>query len=220
MRYSKTIELSDYETSDTFQHIDNMRGILEGAYTGWGTEHRRWEYGIGLALLRQEQAKTVLEVGGGSSLFAASAIWMEMDVKVVDPDDYRSMFEQQSQRIGKTIPFIHQDFFNYPEGEQFDAVVCISTIEHVPNDADFFLKLLRYVKPGGLLYLTTDFHDSGVALFGGHNRTYNAEMLMSLIALAQETGFEILGEAPDYQAFQPLVHGMYTFASLALKRLG
>lgn len=218
MRYSKTIDPLDYEKSDLYRHIDNMCGVLNGAYTPWATEFRKWEYGTVLSALRANQAHTVLEVGGGSSLFAAAAIWAGFDVSVVDPDDYRSMFDEQSRRIAQPISYAYQDFMAFPSNQIFDAVTCISVIEHVPDDLAFFRKLLVHVKLGGLLCLTTDFHASGQALFGGHNRTYNPEMLLHLKKIAENNGFEVFGDEPDYSDFQPLIHGMYSFASLVLKR--
>lgn len=218
MRFCKTIELGDYQFSDTFQHIDNMRRVLEGVYTPWTTEFRRWEYGVVLDALRRNKAKTVLEVGGGSSLFSASAIQMGLDAAVVDPDNYVNMFQQQGERIGKEIPFINMNFFNYPEENQFDAVTCISVIEHVPDHVNFFLKLLRHVKPSGLLCLTTDFHPSGGAVFGGHDRTYNENMLFDFIDLAQSQGFEIFGNEPDYNHFEPLVFNLYSFACMVMRK--
>lgn len=137
---------------------------------------------------------------------------------MVDPDDYAGWFAEHSQRITKTIPFIRQDFFAYPVENQFDAVTAISVIEHVPDDEVFFRKLMQHVKPGGLLCLTTDFHPGGVALFGGHIRTYNAEMLLNLIGIAAENGFEVFGEAPDYGSFAPHVAGIYSFACMILRR--
>lgn len=220
MQYSKTIDRNDYHKSDLFQHVDNMTGIMTGTYTSWGTEFRKWEYGEILSALRANKAKTVLDVGGGSSMFSACAIWAGFDITVVDPEDYTEMFRQQSERIGKEIPFIHSDFFYYEDSAEnkFDAVVCISTIEHVEGDTSFFFKLMRHVNKGGLLCLTTDFHESGEAVFGGHLRTYNQEMLMNMISIAKAEGFEVYGEEPDYSNFKPLVHGLYSFASMVLKR--
>lgn len=216
--YSKTADEADYAASDTYQHIKNMQSMLDGAHNGWLTEYRRWEYGVVLQALRENGAQTVLDVGGGSSIFAASAIWCGMDVKVVDPDDYAAMFEEQSRRIGKTVPFIHQDFFDFQSDDQYDAVVSISTIEHVPEDLSFFKKLLTLVKPGGLVALTTDFHPSGSVMTGGHLRTYNAERLTDFIQYARNAGFEVYGGAADYSRFEPNVLGVYSFASLVMKR--
>lgn len=218
--YCKTIDPKDYETSDLFTHVDNMVGIMDGLYTTWGTEFRKWEYGTALKALRENGAKTVLDVGGGSSMFAAAATWAGFEVTVVDPDDYVDMFKRQSERVGQIIPYIKTDFFHYSTGYKFDAVMCISTIEHVQDDEKFFLKLLEHVNPDGLLVLTTDFHpERSAPVYPSHLRTYNAEALNHLIKLAKAEGFEVFGSKPNYKKFEPLIYNLYSFASLVLKRV-
>lgn len=41
----------------------------------------------------------------------------------------------------------------------FDKVVCISAIEHVPNDRKAITEMMRVLKPNGLLLLTTEYND-------------------------------------------------------------
>lgn len=218
--YCKTIDPKDYETSDLFTHVDNMVGIMDGLYTTWGTEFRKWEYGTALKALRENGARTVLDVGGGSSMFAAAATWAGFDVTVVDPDDYVEMFKRQSDRIGKDLPYVRQDYFDYDAADQFDAVVCLSVIEHVQNDVPFFEKLLKYVTPGGILVLTTDFDPNQKAhVYPSHLRTYDAKTLLGMIEVAKARGFEVFGAKPNYKKFEPLIYNLYSFASLVLKRV-
>lgn len=220
MKYSKTIDKSDYEKSNLFQHIENMTAVLAGTYTSWGTEYRKWEYGMALTALRKNKAEHVMDVGGGSSMLAASMRWLDLDVVVIDPDDYNDMFERQRERIGKYFSFQQIDFSAVHNDVPFDAVTCISTIEHVQDDTAFFLKLLSHVKKNGILFLTTDFHPERLApVHPMHLRTYNAEDMFRFVTLAQENGFKVYGEEPDYSNFEPLVYGLYSFASLALKRV-
>jgi len=91
-------------------------------------------------------------------------------------------------------------------------------IEHVPGHFTFFDKLQKHVKPGGLLCLTTDFHPSGVGIFDGHNRTYNAEMMQDFIEIAWGNGFEVFGDEPDYQHFETFIFNLYSFACLVMRK--
>lgn len=218
--YNKTIDPKDYETSDLFDHVDNITGVMGGSYTPWGTEFRKWEYGTALKALREAGAQRVLDVGGGSSVFGVAAIWAGFDVTVLDPEDYSEMFRLQSDRISKVIPFVQADFFDFDLDNVYDAVTCISVIEHVEEDEKFFLKLLKHVKPGGLLILTTDFDPAAKAhVYPSHLRTYDAKTLMHLIKLAEAEGFEVYGAKPSYKKFEPLIYNLYSFASVVLKRL-
>ncbi len=44
-------------------------------------------------------------------------------------------------------------------------------------------------------------------------------MMQAMISEAELCGFEVFGDTPDYTHFEPNVAGLYTFASLALKRI-
>lgn len=228
MRYCKTLELSDYALSDNFQHIEAMRGVFgsHGAPYPWGHEHRAWEYGLTLTALRENQTQTVLEVGGGASLFAAAAIWTGMEVLQVDPGHWEDWIEKQEKALNMRLPWSKLDFLemDYPKNvfdssaQYYDAVCCLSVIEHIPDDILFFEKLLKHMKPGGLLCLTTDFHPSGKGIFDGHIRTHNKESMMRFIELGQSEGFEVYGENPDYENFEPFIFNLYSFASLVLRK--
>jgi len=99
MRYCKTIELSDYDKTDTFQHILNIKATFDisQAPYGWGHAHRAWEYAMVLSALRENGAKTVLDVGGGGSIFATSAKWIGMEVLQLDPGYWEDTIASQSR---------------------------------------------------------------------------------------------------------------------------
>jgi SAM-dependent methyltransferase/ADP-heptose:LPS heptosyltransferase len=215
--FSKTLHPKDYGWIGEAQHIHNMISVLQNAAFRFEHQHRHWEYGLVVKALRANQTKTVLDVGGGGSLFAPSAAWVGMEVTQVDPSDCAELARQQSLKIGHPLRYYCQDFLDFSSTDVFDAVCCISVIEHVPKEREFFLKLLQYVKTGGLLALTTDFHPSGTAMVDGHLRTYNQQTLTGLAQLAQEQGFEYFGSKPNYSWYGPQVNS-YTFASLIMKK--
>jgi len=218
--FSKTLSTLDYEKFDEFIHISNIHDLLNKSKIPMRFEHphRKWEYGMALKALRNNNTKTVLDIGGGGSVFAPACSWIDMEVTQVDPGNVGTWIEKQSKAINKPLNFIQKDFFEYNENKQFDAVTCLSVIEHVPHDREFFSKLLSYVKVGGLLVLTTDFHPTGKAQVSGHLRTYNEQSMQDFINQAKGLNFSMYEGEADYSDFKVEVNS-YTFCSLVMKRV-
>lgn len=218
VRYSKCLAESDYGLTNDFEHLDAVRRLLElsGITHRYEHPHRRWEYGLTLAALRSIDARTILDVGGGGSLFAPAAAWINAAVTVVDPGDCKAWVKAQSDRINKPLRYIQAEFTPDAVDGQFDCVTCLSVIEHVEHHEGFLSDLAGKVAPGGLLVLTTDFHPSGDVQCGGHLRTYNAASMERMRADLQARGFLDYGLPPDWSGYTPEVNG-YTFASLVMR---
>lgn len=218
MIYCKTLDVRDYSIQET-THAKNIAYMLENKVQHrFEHPHRAWEYGIVLNALRKNGARTVLDVGGGGSIFGPMCAWLDMDITQVDPGDCSHWVEQQKAAIGRDMTYKQLNFMEYVEDELFDAVTCISVMEHIPNDLEFFGKLLGHVKPGGILAITVDFHPSGTQLVSGHLRTYNAEAMAEFIELAIREGFAAFGDELDYSWRGADVNN-YTFASLVLRKV-
>ncbi len=152
-------------------------------------------------------------------MFAPAASWVGMEVTQVDPGDVTSWIAEQNRVLVQhekgALTYEQMDFFNYSSRKKFDAVTCLSTIEHVVDDKKFFLKLLSLVKKGGLLILTTDFHPTAKVQVDGHLRTYNKRSMHDFIEWAMPKGFVPYDASTDYDFFEENVNN-YTFASLIL----
>ena len=217
MIYSKTFDEADYDLMTEHIHVDNIIAILRDTDNGLAHPHRRWEYGLAIRALLANKAKTVLDIGGGGTVFAPAASWLGMEVIQVDPEPYIKRVLAHAKVIDCPLAYIQKDFMDYNSRREFDAVTAISTIEHVLDDGLFFDKMLTFIKPGGLLFITTDFHPSGEALaYPYHLRTYNIESLEALYVRASKE-FAWFGDTCDY-AYRGEDVNNYTFASMVLKK--
>lgn len=219
MKYSKTLDVLDYDHMIEPVHVDNVAGVLGTTSFRYEHPHRRWEYSLILKALRENKTITVLDVGGGGSLFAPAATMIGMEVVQVDPEPYDTWALEQSHKLRHPLPYIKKDFFDFHTRRKFDAVVSISTIEHVGEDRRFFEKLMSHVKPGGVLALTTDFHPSGGQMTAEHIKTYNEEDLVRFRNISRGLRFDWLGDGYDYTYRGEDVNN-YTFASLILHIVG
>ena len=182
---SKTLQQSDYKDFDEHQHISNIRNSLR-SYTRFEHSNRKWEYGIALKALRNNNTQTVLDVGGSGSVFAPAAAYLYMYVTQIDPASMEHHVDNQSREIDKPLPYIKQDFLEWKSNTKYDAVIALSVLEHIPieREKEFFIKMLQYIKVGGLVILTLDFHPSCTIQNAGHFRTYNTKYMNELINLA------------------------------------
>lgn len=212
MILSRTLNPSDYQELEPYaQHVRDLWG-LPGRDEH---EHRKWEYAIIYKALKENGVETVLDVGGGGSKLAPTLICGGMDVLQVDPADNTWLLHAQGAMIGATLAYDQIHFESWESDELFDAVICVSVLEHVPNDIFMFQKLLKHAKK--IVAITVDFSPSGVAVIAGHFRTYNEEMMVEFIEAAKEDGFIPLGGTYDYSHHGGYVYG-YNFASLILER--
>ena len=114
----------------------------------------------------------------------------------------------------------------FPDGF-FDAVTCMSVIEHgVPLDA-YFREMHRLLKPGGLLITSTDYFPEPInagnkTAHGAPIKVFSRRESEELIALAKSLGFETTGEI-GLDCAEPTVrweqYGLdYTFLIFTLRR--
>ena len=215
MTYSKALDPDDYNylpVNDIKTIHNNFRDICRFEH-----EQRYWEYSLALKALQDIKAKNVLEVGGGGSLLIPILYSHNINVTEIDSTNCSVTLQNQANRLQlqKPIQYIQKDFLQVELKKQFDAVVCLSVIEHVKQHNEFFQKLLQFVKTDGILILTTDFHPSGKPFSINHLRTYTEKDLLLYAKSAKD--FDFFRGKPDYTYKGNYVY-QYTFASLILIR--
>jgi SAM-dependent methyltransferase len=85
----------------------------------------------------------------------------------------------------------------YPDGS-FDAITCMSVIEHGVPLGDYFREMWRLLKPGGLLITSTDYYPTpidtrGQSVHGAPIKIFSREEIESMLAVAKSMGFEPTG---------------------------
>jgi len=83
-------------------------------------------------------------------------------------------------------------------GEYFDAVTCMSVIEHGVPVEKYFREMHRILKPGGLLVTSTDYYPTAIDTHGqAAHRTaikiFSKLEIQEALRLAMEIGFELTG---------------------------
>lgn len=110
--------------------------------------------------------------------------------------------------------------------KEFDAVACLSVLEHGVSLPAFFAEMARIVKPNGLLFVSTDFWETSIDTggqqdFGAPIHVFNRAELESALQLAGQNGFEITAPL-DLNCAERAVswdyHGLqYTYAAITLR---
>jgi SAM-dependent methyltransferase len=97
------------------------------------------------------------------------------------------------------IRYIPGDLTRTPYSDgSFDAVTCMSVIEHGVPLADFFREMWRLLKPGGLLITSTDYYPTpidtrGQVVHGAPIKIFSRPEIEAAIELAKLMGFESTG---------------------------
>ncbi|HYO07953.1 MAG TPA: class I SAM-dependent methyltransferase [Tepidisphaeraceae bacterium] len=173
-------ELDAHLNSDAYRrHVEFNRDFLEkndAAMSQYGKLwakdtfrlwSRRWEYPFVMQRLVQFAERAgdgpfrVLDAGSGVTYFPYYLRHEvpRSEVTCFDSNStYHPMFAAVNQTLGETrVKFVEGWLQKLPfDDKSFDAVCCISVLEHTSNYGEILDEFARVLRPGGLLVLTFD----------------------------------------------------------------
>ncbi|MCL0072919.1 class I SAM-dependent methyltransferase [Dehalococcoidia bacterium] len=118
---------------------------------------RAVEYSFALWCINHTSAKTVLDVGTGTTAWPSILRTCGCVVTAIDKiESYWKGFFSFSNRHF----YIIKDDITTPQiSGNFDCITCISTLEHIPNHQDAIRGMFNLLKPGGFLILTFPYNE-------------------------------------------------------------
>ena len=126
------------------------------------------------------------------------------------------------------IHYLPGDLTRTPFAEGFfDAIACLSVIEHGVPLGDYFREMYRLLKPGGVLITSTDYYPTlidtrGQFAHGTPIKIFSKPEIEAAFDLAKSVGFELTGELDLDCEEKPIRWGQfgleYTFVLFTLKK--
>lgn len=216
---------------------DSILGLQREGLPTHPTAQKNWDHFLLRELLADKSRKAVivdLGCGEGHTLSLLHALGFS-DIRGVDLQiDWRVRARQlQTMRREKTLrlPYrLHQRDItrtSFPP-ESHDVAVSISTIEHGVDLRSFLEEARRILKPGGLLFLTTDYWENKIPTNGAHVyglpwQVFCRDQVEELIASARELGLKpAIETAIPPCSDRPVTwqNSSYTFVAMAFRKNG
>ena len=83
--------------------------------------------------------------------------------------------------------------------KSYDAITCLSVVEHGVDLEKFFHEMSRILKPGGILILSTDYFETQIDVgnkveYGNQIKIFNKTDILSIIEIALDNNLTIKGD--------------------------
>lgn len=187
---------------------------------------KNWDSRIALDAIRRRIGPNELIVEAGGERFSVMAHWLRRagyrNVVV-----YNLVFAGREERIGG-IDHRYGDITRLPHEEgSVGAITCLSVVEHGVPLREFFAESARLLRPGGVLFVSTDFfpeptETDGLRRFDAPVVVFDSVSLAELRAEAARAGFteteDLVVGAPDRCVEWDEMSLRYTFVALTFVR--
>ena len=173
--YNKLIESNLFRKMERFSNrfLNTNKIALKDYMIKWVKDplhqwSRQWEYPFVFERIKEYYKKRsnksnnlkILDAGSGITFFPyyIKSEFGKTEIYCCDRDaSLASTYKKVSNTMKKKINFEKQKIHNlrYPDNT-FDAIYCISVLEHTKNYEEIMKEFKRVLKPGGILIVTFD----------------------------------------------------------------
>lgn len=109
---------------------------------------------LAVSLLGSETYDSILEVGYGSGIFLPELSLRSTRLAGIDMHDESDRVNEMLTQLGIEADLREESLFQMPfADEEFDAVVCLSVLEHIVELEQALTEFRRVLKPGGIAVL-------------------------------------------------------------------
>lgn len=227
--YTRCFDPSDYQflsvqTNLLMSFVSDMRW-REVPHREWHP-HRLWEYGSIMQQLEHFETPhdaMLVDVGAGGSFFDPMLAMRYSNLGVTDDmiyGDVSSMIAMQRAAYGVQLPLLDTSMEHMPQipDDRFDITMCISSIEHARDHDAAFRELVRITKPGGYVFITSDFFRDAAHFEQSISRHLQVTPYTKdfVLALPDRFGIKFVGET-DLDYTGDYVHN-YSFCNICLQK--
>lgn len=233
--YNRSLHPDDYNFLPHAKHLRAFEKdmVANGVPHREWHKHRFWEYASimqQLEELNQPQNIELIDIGSGASFFDPYLALRYPLLCCTDSmkyGDITSMVVAQRAHYGVALPLYDlmlEDMSAKSEigwggaTDKFDVTMCISTIEHVDDHDTAMRELVRITKPGGYIFITSDYFRDLPQWEASPSRhlqvtPYRKEYVEGI---PSKFGLEFVGDT-DFDYKGNFVHS-YSFVNLCLRK--
>jgi SAM-dependent methyltransferase len=186
---------------------------------------KNWDSLIALRCVLRRIPKTGIVLDAGAEMYSVILPWLGFF-------GYQNLiginisFQARTERDSVVYEPGNITNTTFPNGT-FDAITCLSVIEHGVDIAQYLEEAFRILKPGGVLITSTDYYKTpidtrGQCAFGVPIHIFTADEIVGIVERARRVGFELTSPL-DLTSDQKVVtwdeYGLkYSFIVLTLKK--
>ena len=219
---SRTMRWSDYQELHWESNYVDIVQQMAGPRHSHQHQHRQWEYAMMLHAYGRwfwdHGRSGRLMVGDfGCGVGLSPSIMMSIGNHVTCYEPWVRGNEEKFQLDALASTQRKLDH------ERYDVALCISTLGHISEYQQAWIDLLKTVRPGGLVFITTDFaedeEDHYQLAYLRAGKMFTSKTYSELMDVAYDMGFTLHNGDMDYSWSEEnrLVND-YGFASLAMVR--